>query len=121
MEITPITRRKLPRAHAKGVKHYRITLTHNGLSHTIEYSRGSAHGGLPTYMEVMQSLLMDAQSVEDCDGLLEFVYQFDLDLSTPQARKYATYAYESCVATRKWLTASHTPEEIATLYEGLDQ
>lgn len=119
MKITPIAKRELPCPY--GTKHYRITLTHNGHSHTFEYSRGSARGGLPTYMEVMQSLLMDAQSVEDCDGLLEFVYQFGLDLSTPQGRKHATYAYEGCQATFAWLHTAYSPEELATMYEELDQ
>lgn len=53
------------------MNHYKVTLRHKGRQMTVRYSKGIAHTTPPSTKEVLESLLMDLNCVQD--GLEEFV------------------------------------------------
>lgn len=98
-----------------GASHWTVTLARRGESMRAPYSMGSAHTGQPDMVDVLGSLLLDA----NCAGesFADFCAELGMDTDTAEDRSKADRAYNACKRAADGLARLFTPAELDDLRE----
>lgn len=76
--------------------HYKVVLKRNGAQWTVKYSMGLALKGGPNKLDVLASLVIDAQSYVNARNLDDFLYGYGYDRYDEVQLKRGMAAYSAC-------------------------
>jgi hypothetical protein len=79
---------------AREASHFKVTLRRGARRMTIHYSQGSGHYGAdPKLGSVLESLALDAASIDSSNGFEDWANEFGMGIEEPADRKRAQKSY----------------------------
>jgi hypothetical protein len=101
----------------RSARHYKVTLRRAGKKMTVFFSKGSGHEGrAPAVGEVLESLALDAASIDSTSGFEDWAREFGFEVDDPSDPAYKR-AKRSYAATQREKAKLET--FLGDLYEDL--